>query len=199
MYQHSNNLAGAAEAYERGIKLREQAQGNDHADVAHDLIDLASVQPESLEKAEELARKSLAICERLAGGKDDARVARPVEFLGHVALARREYEQAIDFHKRTAAREKGQGIGHSEVNRSVENIARVYEIQERFDEAEAIYIDHVTRTRQALGPDHPALARAPAAWPLLLGTWPEGRGRAASEAGSADRRSVLWARASGRG
>ena len=148
LYRSEYKYEEAKSYYERGIKLREKAQGADHADVASDLMDLAwlNLNKPDFAAAEQAARKSLAIRERLAKGSDDASAAWPVEFLGLLASARKDYTAAIDFHKRALSiREKALGNGHPDVTRSLKNIARVYESRKQFDEAEAVYKDSIAQ------------------------------------------------------
>ena len=146
------------------------------------------------EAAEKAAQKSLAIRERLAGGKEDANVAWSVEFLGLLAAARKDYQAAIDFHKRALAiREKALGNGHPDVTRSLKNIARVYEVRKQFDEAEAVYKDSVARKERALGPDHPEVAGAPGPRAFLYRPRTERSGRAIPYALAGDQRALLRA------
>ncbi len=163
LYLTGNYLSGharyaEAEAFLRNsFRIREQALGPDHSDVAHPLNSLAALYKEQgkYAEAEPLYQRALRIWEQ-ALGPDDQLVAYPLNNLANLYYEQGKYAEAEPLYQRALRIwEQALGADHSDVAYPLTGLAALYYMQNKYAEAEPLYQRALHIWEQALGPDHP--------------------------------------------
>lgn len=132
-------IVEAQQLDEQGLKLREVGQ---------------------YEKAQSLAKRALAIKEKVLGS-EHLEVAKSLNNLAILYWFRGNYAEAEPLHKRALAiREKVLGPEHPEVAKSLNNLATLYSERGNYAEAEPLYRRALAIREKALGPEHPDLAKS---------------------------------------
>src|SRR5205823_3987311 len=126
LYEEMTRFADAREQHRQALALREKKLGPDSLEVAGSLIDLAALENlvGHFDVAEQLARRALAIQERVAPHHPGA--ALTVNALGDVLYGEGKYDEASTWYRRAlSAAERDLGSEHYFVAISVMHIGIV--------------------------------------------------------------------------
>jgi tetratricopeptide (TPR) repeat protein len=159
-FKHHARYAEAEAFYQDSLRLREQALGPDHSEVAHPLIGLASIYYEQgkYAEAEPLFQRALHIDEK-AYGSDHPNVAYELNGLAALYYKQSEYDKAEPLYQRALRIwEQAQGADHPLVAYPLYNLASIYLGQDKYAEAEPLLQRALRIWEHAFGPDHPVLA-----------------------------------------
>ncbi len=159
--QHRARYHEAESLYQHSLRIREQALGPAHPEVAHVLNNLAELYREQgkYEQAEPLFQRSLRIREQ-ALGSAHPEVARVLNNLADLYRDQGKYEQAESLYQRSLRiREQALGSAHPEVAHALSNLAKLYYKQGKYEQAEPLYQRSLQIREQALGSAHPEVAR----------------------------------------
>jgi CHAT domain-containing protein len=171
LYRSQHRYSDVEEIYLRALASIEKAHGADSPKLRDLLELLAGVYQTDLrrpEKAEPLYRRSLAIVET-ARGPDDPDVLRPLNHLAWLYEVQFRHKDAVPVLERLVAileKEHGPdhrglvettGLGLGTIFRPLPRLAKSYESQRRYDEAEKLYERSLAIMEKARGPDHPAV------------------------------------------
>jgi len=144
---------------ERALRIREEALGPDHPNVAiclNNLGELYSAKGDYA-RAEPLHKRSLAILEKVLG-RDHPNVATSLHNLALLYSAKGDYARAEPLHQRSLAiNEKALGPGHPNVALSLTHLASLYRKKGDYARAEPLHLRGLALVEKALGPNHPAL------------------------------------------
>jgi tetratricopeptide (TPR) repeat protein/tRNA A-37 threonylcarbamoyl transferase component Bud32 len=145
---------------EEALKLRRQALGDEHPDVATSLDHLGEVASLKGDFAgsESLFREALAMRRKLfgAGNKD---VAESLNNLGALLVERGSFGEAEGLLREALVlRRKLFGEEHEEVADSLTSLGRLMSYSGKFNEAESLYRQALTIRRNLYGGDHPSVA-----------------------------------------
>jgi tetratricopeptide (TPR) repeat protein len=161
LYQ-AGKYAEAAPIAREALRLRQEALGTTHADVASSLDDLGAVLMAAGDaaSAEPLMREALAI-KRTQLPADDPQLAVGLNNLafvmwrkGNLPEAEAMYREALDIDRRAL------GSEHPEIPTKLLNLAIVLQDQGRPEAAEPLAREAVATRRKILGDQHPQLANA---------------------------------------
>jgi tetratricopeptide (TPR) repeat protein len=143
--------------YEQTIRIREQALGLDHPDVADSLHNLAHLYEElgKYEQAEPLYQRTILIWEK-ALGPDYPHIAHSLHGLANIYRKQGKYDQAEPLYQR--AIHIGEQALESDLAHYLLNLAHLYEIQGKYDQAEPLYQRALFIWEQVLGSGHPDVA-----------------------------------------
>jgi tetratricopeptide (TPR) repeat protein len=154
-------LPGAARELTLGaLETRRQLLGEEHADTATSMNNLAEVLRETsdLKGAEPLYRKSLEVRRRTAG-PDSAEVAQSLNNLALLLQEQGNSAEAEPMHREALAlRRRILGPRHPDTAVSLSNLAQTIQSRGRAAEAEALFRETLALRRQILGEDHPRTA-----------------------------------------
>jgi len=142
------------------LRIREQALGLEHPDVASSLHALALLfwKQGRDREAEPLYLRALQIRE-LVLGANHPDVASVLNDLGNLSWKQGKYAEAESFSLRALRiREQVLGADHPEVAYSLNNLSMIYGEQGRYTEVEQLSLRALQIREQALGPDHPDVA-----------------------------------------
>ncbi|MGF1481475.1 MAG: tetratricopeptide repeat protein [Cyanophyceae cyanobacterium] len=142
---------------ERALAIRERVLGEEHADVATSVNNLASLYYDqgNYAKAEPLFRRALRISEE-ALGSNHPDVATSLDNLASLYQAQGNYAEAEPLSQRALAiRENNFGAEHLDVATSLSNLASLYQAQGRYAEAEPLLQRSLAISEKLLEPDHP--------------------------------------------
>jgi tetratricopeptide (TPR) repeat protein len=161
IYLWNNARYAEAEAfYQQSLRIREQAYGPDHPDVAYPLHNLALLYRDQgkYAEAEPLYQRALHIWEQ-ALGPEHPQVAYPLYNLAALYAEQAKYAEAEPLYQR-ALRIWEQALGpeHPQVASPLYNLAALYSQQGKFAEAEPLYQRALRIWEHAHGPDHPQVA-----------------------------------------
>ena len=147
-YRFQSNYEKAEQLHTRSLEIREQKLGQESWDVAQSLNSLATfyVNQGKYEKAEQMYLQALRIWEKTMG------LNYPDATLGTLAL------QIL---------EKVLGL-HPDVARSLNNLAKIYQMRDENKEAEQLLKRALAIQEQVLGPEHPHTLRLRANYVALL-------------------------------
>ncbi len=181
LYTDLGEYARAEEMHRQALATRRRLFGNDHAEVASSLHNLAITLDflARRNEAEVLLGEALAIRKRLFGDVHAA-VAETEHMLSVVISRQRRYDEAELLGRRAlAARRQLFGAEHVAVAESLYDLAAIVERQNRWAEAEAMYRESLRLRRNLLGPDHLDVARTLSNLGLIVGRqgpqrWAEG-------------------------
>jgi serine/threonine-protein kinase len=160
VYRRLGLLEPARELLGESLRVRREALGEDHLEVASSLQNLALVllQMDRGQEAEPLLREALAIRNRhgatatpeYAAGIND--LAALLEGRGEHAAAEDLYEEALALKRRLL------GAEHEDVARGLNNLAQVRHAQGHLAEAEPLYWQALAMRRRLFGEPHPDVA-----------------------------------------
>jgi tetratricopeptide (TPR) repeat protein len=159
LWQHAR-YAEAEAFYQQSLRIREQALGPDHPDVAYPLHNLALLYYEQgkYAEAEPLYQRALRIWEQ-ALGPDHSQVANSLTNLGILYYEQGKYAEAESLYQRALRiREQTLGSDHPDVAYTLTSLGILYAEQGKYDEAESLYQRALRIREQTLGPDHPQVA-----------------------------------------
>lgn len=145
---------------EEALRLRRQALGNEHPDVATSLDHLATVArlKDDYARSESLNREALDMRRRLLGA-ESMDVAVSLNNLGLVLHDRGKFDEAERLHRESLEmRRKLLGQAHPEVAVSLSNLALTLYARGHSDEAERMFRESLEMRRKLLGPDHHQVA-----------------------------------------
>ncbi len=145
---------------QQALRLREEALGPDHPQVATGLYQLSELyqQMYEFEQGEALARRALTIREKLFGQVHPA-VAQSLFGLAKFHSSQSRFAEAESLHRRALSiREKALGPEHSDVGLSLNALAGLYREQGDYPEAERLIRRALAICEKALGPEHAEVA-----------------------------------------
>ncbi len=160
LYQSIGVYDRAQPLLEEALKLRRQALGSDHPDVATSMNHLAEVMYFKGDYAgsEPLFREALAMRRKLPGS-ERLDVAESLNNLASTLRDQGELEEAEPLLRVALdVRRKLLGEESSDVAQSLNNLGRLLSDQGKFDEAESLYRRALAIRRKALGETHPEVA-----------------------------------------
>jgi non-specific serine/threonine protein kinase/serine/threonine-protein kinase len=160
VYRSLGLYGQASPLLHQAVTLRENEHGEDHADVATSLHDLATLYWEQgkYAEAEPLFQRAAAIREKVLGS-DDPDLGESLNGLAGVFWSQGRYAEAEPlFQRALAIAEETLGPEHQDVAASLSNLGMVYYEQGKYAEAEPLFIRAVTIHEKVLGPDHPDMA-----------------------------------------
>jgi len=146
--------------YEQCLSLTRERLGQEHANVATSLNNLAGLYHSQgrFAEAEPLYLQALELRKRLLG-QEHANVATSLNNLaglydsqGRYTEAEPLYLQALELTKRLLGQE------HPDVATSLNNLAGLYNSQGRYTEAEPLYLQALELRKRLLGQEHPSVA-----------------------------------------
>jgi len=147
---------------EEALKLRRQALGNEHVDVAtslNHLGELANLKGD-LPGSEALFREALAMRRKLLG-KEDPEVAESLHNLGQLLVDRGNFGEAEPLLREALAlRRKLLGEEHTDVAKSLTGLGRLMSDTGKFHEAELLYRQALEMRRKVYGPEHLQVAHS---------------------------------------
>jgi len=167
-YAEAEEVAGAC------LAIREKVLGQDHADVASSLGNLAGLLKSQGDyaAARPLYERSLAIRES-AFGPDHADVATSLNNLASLLDSQGDYAGARPLYERSLAiREKTLGPDHTDVATSLNNLASLLDSQGDYAGARPLYERSLAIREKVLGPDHTDVATSLSNLAALL--WSQG-------------------------
>ncbi|MCL4813549.1 MAG: serine/threonine-protein kinase [Vicinamibacteraceae bacterium] len=174
LYQNGE-YAEAQQAAREALRLRREAFGPEHADVASSLDDLGAVLVASGDTAaaEPLMREALAMRRKFLPA-DDPLVAVGLNNLGYLLWRKRDFEQAESMYREALAIDRRRlGNEHPEVATKLINLSALLRDQGKPDAADPLVQEALAIRRKILGNDHPGVAHALDVYAGLL----EDRGR----------------------
>ncbi len=157
--EHERN-AEAETFYQHSLRIKEQALGPDHPDVAYTLNGLANLYNEQAKyaEAEPLLQRALRIGEHTLG-PDHPGVATMLTNLAYLYWRQDKYAEAEPLYQRALRiGEQALGPDHPNVALALNGLANLYEEQGKYAEAEPLYQRALRIYEQALGPEHPQVA-----------------------------------------
>jgi tetratricopeptide (TPR) repeat protein len=146
--------------FERSLAIKEKSLGDEHADVAVALNNLAELYRNlgRLSEAEPLFERSLAIKEKSLGD-DHAAVATALNNLAILYAAQGRLTEAESLHERSLTIvEKSFGGNHPNVALTLNNLAILFAAQGRLSDAEPLYERSLSIREKSLGSNHPDVA-----------------------------------------
>jgi tetratricopeptide (TPR) repeat protein len=155
--------AEAEPLYRRALKLRTEALGEDHLEVARTMNNLAILcakqgGDQKVEEAQQLLEKALAIRSNKLGA-EDVQVATTLEDLAGVLTTAGKTDAALtDYRRALQIKEKKFGQDHIELATSLEGLADLEARKEKYADAEALLRRSVAVREKALGKTHRSLA-----------------------------------------
>jgi tetratricopeptide (TPR) repeat protein len=154
----------------RALAIDERSHGNEHAEVAIDLTDLAQLLQETnrLAEAEPLMRRALAIDEQ-SYGNEHAEVAIDLTNLAQLLQETNRLAQAEPLMRRALAiGERSYGTEHPTVAIRLNNLAQLLHDTNRLAEAEPLMRRALSIDEQSYGGQHPEVAIDPTNLAQLL-------------------------------
>jgi len=153
---YAGNLAIAEEVGRRALAMTRQVNGDRHALVAEDLINLGAVQHErgQYSEAERYYREALVISEGWYG-KDHYKTASNLTMLGRSLQMQKRYDEAGDVLRRAVAiQERVFGPMHPRVASAVNDLGAVAQNRGDLNEAEAAFTRMGAIYRSVYGEKH---------------------------------------------
>lgn len=147
---------------ERAVEIRREALGEEHADTATGIYQLAMLQQNrgELDDAELNFRRALAIQEKTIGEANPA-TARTIDNLASVVRAKGDFDAAEKLYRKALLLiERSSGLKDTYLAVCVNNLAGVLHDKGRYDEAEALYRRALAMWEGGLGAEHPNTAIA---------------------------------------
>lgn len=138
LYQDVDRMDEAEASYKEALVMREKVLGKNHPDYATTLLHLGSLraQLDQTVEAERLDKEALAICQST---KQQRCVATIYDNLGELYFAKGRIPEAIDVYSKGREAWKAlAGTEHIDYAISTANLARVYQQQKKYKEAEAL-------------------------------------------------------------
>lgn len=160
-YRMAERFGDAKLHLERSLKALEANLGNDHADLAQVLHDLAVVEKRDGQsaEAERLLKRCIAI--REANVPDHPDLAKSLNNLAAIYYAQREFDKASTLYERSIRiREAFYGKNHLEVVPTLQNLALVYADTHQYELAESLLLRGLRVRETALGRDDPKVAES---------------------------------------
>ena len=157
-YREHQDLERAERVLLESLRIREQTLGRDHPDVAVSLNNLAALLDfqGQVERAEGYARAALGILQRHDRLNDIANIFDNLGALnmklGKAAEAEQFMRQGLDAWTVAAGRDSW------DYALSANNLARLYFLQQRYEEAEPLLRQTVEIAETVFGPEHPQVA-----------------------------------------
>jgi tetratricopeptide (TPR) repeat protein len=154
------DFAAARPLQQQALAMREKTLGEDHADVAQSLTDLAILFTDQgrYGEAEPLYARALDIWEN-ALGPEHASVGTCLNSIGCLRYEQGRYAEAEQpLQRALAIWEKTLGPNHLNVALVAGNLGGVYNAMGRYAEAQTQTIRALTTCEAAVGPDHPQVA-----------------------------------------
>ena len=148
--------------FEKALKLRREAFGAEHADVAESLAELADLLRETgdYEAAEPLFRRALVLRRKLLGD-EHPEVAESLDGLALLLRAQGDEDAAVTlFRIALAMRQNLLGDEHPDVAESLKNLAVFYRERGDYEAAEPLYRQSLKMNRRLLGDEHPDVAKS---------------------------------------
>ncbi len=145
---------------EEALATRRQIFGEEHAEVAESLDDLAELarRQGDFQRAETLGRQALAMRRRLLGD-EHLDLATSLSTLALVHAGQGDYEAAEPLHHQALEiRRHLLGDEHPDVARSLHNLAVMHARNGSYEDAEALYLQALAMRRRLWGNKHPEVA-----------------------------------------
>ena len=162
--------AEAEAFYQHSLRIKEQALGPDHPDVAYTLTNLANLYNDQAKyaEAEPMYQSALRIWEQ-ALGSDHPNVALALNGLANLYEEQGKYAEAEPLYQR-ALRIYEQALGpeHPQVAYPLDGLANLYYKQGKDNKAEPLYQRALHIWEQALGPNHPLTREVVQDYAMLL-------------------------------
>src|SRR6266487_5006530 len=146
--------------YQRVLSMWEQARGPEHPQVAHSLVNLATLYEEQgkYTAAEPLYQRALHIHEQKLGPKHP-QTAHSLVNLATLYREQRRYTEAEAFYQRALQIwEQAQGAEHPDGAYALHGLATLYRERGKYAEAELLCQRALRVREQARGPEHPDVA-----------------------------------------
>ena len=160
LYQSIGVYDRAQPLLEEALKLRRQALGSEHPDVATSLNHLGVVASlkGDFARSESLFRQALAMRRKLLGAEHKD-VAESLDNLGSFLLFRGNFNEAEGLIREALAlRRKLLGAEHTDVANSLENLGGLMSNTGQYKEAESLYRRVLSMRRKQFGAEHPLVA-----------------------------------------
>jgi eukaryotic-like serine/threonine-protein kinase len=159
----------AERLYRAAVEERRKAVGNEHVDVANDLLNLGMLLLHTNPaEADSIFSIALEMQRRLLP-EDHADVFRALEGLGSAHMRLGKLDSAEILHREALAmRRRLLGQRHGEIAYSLENLATIAEKKGDLQKAEALYREAVDIKRENFAAGHSAIAKPLAALGLML-------------------------------
>jgi tetratricopeptide (TPR) repeat protein len=152
----------AEAAAREALRLRREAYGPNHADVAQSLDDLGAILMARRlpDQAEPMMREAVAMKKRLLPA-GDPKIAVSLNNLGYLLWSRRKYQDAESAYREALASDRQTlGADHPEIATRLINLAVLYRDWGRPDEMEPLAREALAIRRKVLGPEHPEITDA---------------------------------------
>ena len=162
VYRSQASLGEAAASLERALAIQTLSLGPDSVDSAVTLLDLADVRTKMghFEDAKRAARRALLVLSD-AHGPVHPHTASAHGCLGSIYQGEGQLASALEQHRLClAARERSLGKESVDVANCLFNIAVVYELQDRCDEARTLLLRAAKIFSAVLGPQHEETTQA---------------------------------------
>jgi CHAT domain-containing protein/tetratricopeptide (TPR) repeat protein len=146
--------------FQRALQIREKALGQEHADTARSLNNLAVLYADmgAYEQALPLAQRAIKIREK-ALGPEHLNTARSLDNLAELHKDMGVFEQALPLCQRALQiREKALGPEHPDTVRSLGNLAMLHRDMGAYEQALPLAERALWISEKALGPEHPTTA-----------------------------------------
>jgi serine/threonine protein kinase/tetratricopeptide (TPR) repeat protein len=160
LYQSIGIRDRAQPLLEEALKLRRQALGPEHLDVATSLSHLGEVAnlKGDYARSELLLREAFKLRRKLLG-KEHADVAESLDNLGAFLLNQGNFNEAESLLREALVmRRKLFGAEHKDVAESLTNLGRLMLDTDKLKEAESLYRQALGMRRKLFGPEHPLVA-----------------------------------------
>ncbi len=160
VYESLGLYDSAAPLHEQAFKIRRQALGAEHPEVAKSLNDLAEVlrRKGDLKTAEARYREALAMQRKLLG-QEHPDVAESLDNLAIVLDSKGDFKEAEPlFRFALAMRRELLGKEHAKVAESLNNLAELLRKKGDYATAEPLHREALTMRRKLLGKEHPDVA-----------------------------------------
>jgi tetratricopeptide (TPR) repeat protein/transcriptional regulator with XRE-family HTH domain len=149
------------EMYRRALRIREQALGPEHLQVADALYWMGNVYSDqgAYEQAERLYRRALRVKEQVLGPEHSS-LAFETQELATLYYHQKKYQQAEALYRRASYLwEQALGPDFVQIAYSLNGLANIFRDQVRYAEAESLYERALSIRERHLGPQHPETAQ----------------------------------------
>lgn len=160
VYKVKGEYEGARDLNERALRIREDALGAGHPEVATSLDNLGTVTFELGEQsvAATLHTRALNIRRKALGARHPL-VAVSLSHLARLAFSKGDYDEAGEmFEQALSIREEALGPVHTDVAQIVANLATIDLMQGKYDRAALRLEQALSIQEELLGEDHPNVA-----------------------------------------
>ena len=161
VYLQLGRVQEAQEKFEYVLALQEKTLAPDDPDLAISLNNLGALlsQKGDLETGERLLRRALAIREKRLGA-DHPDIAWSLSNLAELSKHLHRIDEAEALYTRAMSIFRKGAVNDVRVARTLTNLGFVYQMQRKYDQAEAAIQQGLTIREKCLGPDHPDVAES---------------------------------------